>query len=600
MTFENNIRANWAVYFMIAAGLFLLGVFLLSSLFTIRVNHDKFRYGVYLTFGAGFGSLFSASFWELFVILAVTCLPASALSAVLIRLIYLPSGTEFHFNHAAVFWIFLFTLAVTALSVWLPMRMMARKTPVSLIAAGDNANLVVSPRVSDERFFGPFPVRYELVSIKRFRRHIARLLATAVVFCAVFIMGLYLSSIYETSLSYPKPQFTVDISQSGFEYDEIMSRELYDLPGVTAVALNDNSVSARRLESNMVVPSDNMLPFRNLIVYDGPYFDTENERWRVSSNVEYIATSEEQSSLLLHYDYTGDISCLSDPTCVVIGDSLNNITTYRFEVGDKIYLAKKTGQIRAADRYMSGRALTKQQIAFFRYEYLEFTVGAVLHDNPTTDTPVYLHPDSYTELTGLTPGATSFDLYTDPSATPEETEELFRQVREWGRQYGDVKVTNHDTSMNTAVARDRHYGELIVCLSILILLISPLVWFFSQSLYYARREPELRILSAMGAVLREIRSVFLLDGGALAALSLAVSLLLSYGGSYLVFLVFNLAIPYLSGASVRFTFLMPWYAILTSVAVSVACGFFSAYRSYRSHLRRRAVDGALGSEFSGE
>ena len=152
------------------------------------------------------------------------------------------------------------------------------------------------------------------------------------------------------------------------------------------------------------------------------------------------------------------------------------------------------------------------------------------------------------------------------------------------------------------IARDKHYSELFVCISLLILCISPLVWFFSQTLYYLKREKEFNILQSIGAVFKEIRQIYLQGGMCMAAMSLVVSIVLSYLGSYILFYIYNVIMPYFSGENVRYVFYMPWYAILTSIVVSVFCGFFSTYLPYRSYIKNRysLQNGGAGGEHGDE
>jgi len=128
------------------------------------------------------------------------------------------------------------------------------------------------------------------------------------------------------------------------------------------------------------------------------------------------------------------------------------------------------------------------------------------------------------------------------------------------------------------------------------------VWFFSQSLYYAKREKEFNILQSIGAVIGEIRKIYIQGGLFMAGMSLGVSIGLSYLGSYAVFWLYNVILPYFTGENVRYMFYMPWYAILTSVAMSVFCGFFSTYLPYRSYRKYRLSlqNGGAGEEFGGE
>ncbi|MGN1409527.1 MAG: FtsX-like permease family protein [Eubacteriales bacterium] len=602
MTFDKNIRANTVTFVFITLILLAVSIFLLTSLYNIRINQYKFQYGIYLTFGADFKMLFSTAFWELFVIFVVTFIPSIVASTVISYVIYSASGYGFIFNGLSILKIFLFTLAVILASVWTPMKIMSVKDPMSLIITEDNSNLVTSPMRSFNIFAEKFPVKYEFYSIWRFRKYNIQLLTTAIVFCALFIMGLYMADIYTTDLYYPRPQFEVNLAESGFAYDELMSEELYSLPGVRAVEINDNSTEAYEVASHMIVSKKNVRPFKNLVTYEGTEFDKGDEYWRVSSDIVFKAMTEEQVRILEDYDYEGDITSVLQPGYVVIGDSISNVPTYKFNVGDKIYVSIKTGQIKSVDTNVTGRALLKNQINFFHYDYVEFTIGAIIYDIPSGSTPIFMNLDDYNHITGKTPKATSFNIYVEKGITTEEVNELYAAVRNWSHSYGDVKVSNKDITLTNAIAADKHYNELYICISILILCISPLVWFFSQTLYYTKREKEFNILQSIGAIQKEIKQIYLQGGLCMAVMSLFVSIILSYAGSYILFYIYNVIMPYFSGENVRYVFYMPWYAILTSIVMSVACGFFSTYLPYKSYYKNRysLQNGGAGAEYSGD
>lgn len=69
------------------------------------------------------------------------------------------------------------------------------------------------------------------------------------------------------------------------------------------------------------------------------------------------------------------------------------------------------------------------------------------------------------------------------------------------------------------------------------------MWFFSQTLYYLKRESEFNILQALGARVRDIRNIYVQGGLQMAGLSLIVSVALSFLGSYILFYVYNVIIP---------------------------------------------------------
>ena len=88
----------------------------------------------------------------------------------------------------------------------------------------------------------------------------------------------------------------------------------------------------------------------------------------------------------------------------------------------------------------------------------------------------------------------------------------------------------------------------------------------------------------------------------MAVMSLFVSIILSYIGSYLLFYVYNVLMPYFTQENVRYVFYMPWYAILTSIVMSVACGFLSTYLPFKSYYKNRysLQNGGAGAEYGAE
>jgi len=587
LRFEENMTANLVTFIVITAILLAVSVFLLTALYNIRVNQYKFTYGVYMTFGADFKRLFATAFWELFVISCVTLIPAVLISTLVVFLIYLPSGFTFHFSILAFLQVALFNLAVTLISVWMPMRVMSIRQPMSLIITEDNSNLVTSPMHSINLLNKKFPTQYEFYSIWRFRKYSVQLLTTAIVFCALFIMGLYLADIYTTDLEYARPQFTVDISRTGFAYDDEMSAELYALEGVEEVRAMDNNIEAMEIASNLITEKINTLPLKNkLVVYDSELLPLDN--CRVTNEVLFHGMTPEQIQILERYEYDGDLNCLyNSENMVIVGDSISNIRMFDFQVGDLILISRKTGQFASVDTNLTGRNLLKEQIENFEFEYIPFTVGAVLHNIPSGSMPVFFNVEDYKSITGKKVETTNLNIYVSQDMTPEQIQVLDGKIRDWGRLYGEVKVSNtHQLSLDN-IAVDKHYNELLISIAILILFISPLVWFFTQTLYYFKREREFNILQSLGALTKDIRHMYVQGGLVMAGLSLIVAIVLSYLGSYALFYIWNVLLPYFSGENVRFEFYMPWYAILISIVMSVGCGFFSTYLPFRSYIKSR-------------
>ncbi len=589
MNIDINIIASNAGYWSISAILLGLSVFLMTALYNIRVNQYKFTYGVYMTFGADFKKLFGTAFWEMFMISCITFIPSVIISTVVVYFIYLPSGFPFAFNPLVFLQVFLFSLIVVLFAVFFPMRIMAVRQPMGLIATQDNSNLVTSPRYSINVFGKKFPTMYELYSAWRFRKHSVSLLTTAIVFCAFFIMGLYLADIYTTDLEYERPDFKIDMTEAYIDYDQEMSDELYAIEGIEAVQVADNAVTASDLATHILVHKSDVKAFASAVVnYKGD--DYKGDGMRACNSIAFNATTKEQLKLLeTFYSYKGDLySVVNNEKTVIIGESVSNISTFKYDVGDKIWIAIREDN-KTISGNLTGKTLLREQIQRFDYKYEEYTIGAILTDIPSGDMPIFLNGEDYTAVTDKEPNAFNINIYIDQNLEGEKLATLDEAVRNWGRSYGNVDVENTYQISRNSVAYDKHNNELYICISILLLGISPIMWFFSQGLYYLKRESEFNILQALGAMVKEIRQIYIQGGLIMSFLSLIVSFILSFLGSYALFYAYNVLMPYFTSENVRYTFYMPWYALLTSVVVSVGCGFLSAYVPFKSYIKNRAT-----------
>lgn len=608
ISFDKNIAANNATFGIISLVLLAVSIFLLIALYNIRINQYKFTYGVYMTVGADFKSLFGTAFWELFLISLVTYIPAMAASTVTVWLIYKSSGFAFKFFVPGM-WLLvaLFSLVVVTISVISPMRIMSLRTPMSLIRTEDNSNLVTSPRRSFNIIGKSFPAHYEIYSIWRFRKYNIQLLTSAIAFCALFIVGLYLGNIYNTSIDFSKPQYTVDLSDSLFYYNAgaekdgeglaVNAEDIRNIEGITYVEqtgdekgnftgeienFSSPQTEAEYISSHTLFPSNRTAFLTNFLNKDG---------WKATNEVIYRATDWEQILYLDQFEYTGDLEKVLDTSkkYCIIGDSISNMKQFNIKPGDTIMIATKTGQQKDVDSNASGRSLLKQQLKYFYYEYTEFEVAAVLHNIPSGSLPIYILGNDYQTVTGISPNAELLNVYTDPSLTNEQVLGIMDEIKtKFGfEKIGTVHVNNNRRISLQNIAADKHNSELYVVISVLILVISPLVWFFNQILYYRKREKEFNIIQSMGAKESDIRVIYLLGGLSMAVMSLVVSILLSYVASYVVYYFVNAILPNLSHDIIRYEFYLPWYALVISAVVSVACGFFSTYVPYKSYFKNR-------------
>ncbi len=211
-----DLRLECAVKLLVLAA---VSIAVIMLLFNIRLNHFKFTYGIYMSFGADTKKLFFTSFWDMIVIGVITFIPATAISSV--GTFLLLSGGEFSGKLIAEFlktcvpfmvFVLLFIIPVCVTAVIVPIKFTASKPPLKLLSAEDNSNLVSSPRISKQLLGKKFPKAYESLGLFRFRRYVATVVASSVLFAAVFVWISFYSTIYDFNTNQKQSEFTVNVS----------------------------------------------------------------------------------------------------------------------------------------------------------------------------------------------------------------------------------------------------------------------------------------------------------------------------------------------------------------------------------------------------
>ncbi len=582
LNFDRNLLVNRLIYVVSVAALIVLSVFLLVVLYNIRINHYKFIYGIYMSFGADFKKLFETAFWEMWIVACTTFIPATGVSVLISYLILNGAGLPF----VCPVWTLLLTaiygLIILLFSVWFPMKLMAIKTPMSLIVSQDNSNLVSSPRRSLKLFGTKFPFHYEFYSTWRFRKYNLRLLVSAVIFTSLFIAGLYVAEITRVTLSHEDPQFEIDLTNTYTEYDDLMRQELYAIDGITLVS-KSNTETATNIATHIRVKAEHTVSMANLVV------PPDAEGYRVTNEVEYRTIDADIVAELEKYEYVGDLNCvLNDPNKVIVADSVNNIKKFDYEVGDTIEIATITKKNKQPDINITGRNLLKQQLDYFEFEYHEYTIGAIIYDIPTLKMPIYMSDEVFELVADLEVSYKNLEVFVDQSLSTEEVLRIETELRDWGVLIGDVLITNTHNLHMSIVNEDKQYDEIFTLVASLLLTISPMIWFFSQTLYYFKRENEFTILQSIGALGSDIRKLYICGGIFMSILSLIFCIGLGYLLSFGLYMFVNTVIPQWTLTFIRYDFYMPWYAIVLSIVMSVMCGFLSSYLPYHSFMKRKA------------
>ena len=592
MSFNDNLRANTFKYILFSILLTIVSVFLLMMLYHIRINHYKFTYGIYMSFGADFKKLVETSFWEMMLISLITFIPSVLCSFFINYLIYTSHGLVFTFYASCLIKIFIFSIVIATCAVLWPTWRLSRKTPMSVVLAEDNSNLIVSPWRSFNMLKVKFPNKYEAYSLWRFRKYNVQLILSSVVFTAIFMCALFYTNMYSEELAYEKPQFVINF-KNDVSYDAIIREELISIEGIVDIEKSLSSV-APEISSHIKINKKNAAPFSNMVISE-----TEDDI-KLTNYIRYSSADEEIVKYLEKYKYVGDLSkILTDDNMIIVSDSYDNTKKFNFKVGDKISIAKYESRKRSVQDYATGNALLKQQLLYFTFSYTEYTICAVLKDNPTFGyMPLYLSPGEYTKLTEKDISYKTANVYIDKTYTIDQVKKLEYDLRGWSDYYDNsVSVTSKHTLSTKNIEINKHNYESYLVIAYLILIISPLMWFFTQILYYQKRENEFKVLQAFGAITSEIKKIHINDGIFDSVAGTIICMLMNFGGIYAIYKFVNVVMPKFGSADIRYSFYMPVIPLVLGLVIAAASGFLSAYIPYILYNKKRNKSTTSGAEF---
>lgn len=566
-------------------GVGLLGIAVILILFLIRTNHYKFRYGIYMSFGADFERLFLTAAYELLAVSLLMFLPGlgTVLGVTALRLA--GTGGTLGFSPANIWAALLWNLAVILCAVTPSVKVLTSRTPLSLIVAADNSNLVSSPKRSFRIFRKKFPFHYELFGFWRFRRYYAGLLASAVLFTTVFLTGIFLSDMVTTAEQYRKPQFSLQMD--GEVMDDVDAGEIMDLDGVDCV-LWESSTEATLVKTFAVLTRKQAAGISSMTV------DARQKGMKADNNFKYMALVPELAEYAVNsglWTVEGDLGSVFDsPDTVAVTERISNKKMLNFKVGDKILIATPSSMIRNLQLLKPDKKYAlKQLLNNYEFDYREVTVGAVIDSTDTDNSYSIMMPSGlYSEITGHTPTVTSMEVYLSDAADHQRAEELFSELRGLVSFYSGGDVTDLREDYRQSTAREIPFRLPILLCSGLMLVISAIVWLLSQSNFSSKREKENFMLSAFGAMDSQLKKLYLVSGAFLAALASTATAAFSSLLNYLIYTFINnflISMKFISG--VRYEYSLSWWGLLLCVAVSAVCALASTYLPLGRYLKSR-------------
>lgn len=583
-----------ALFLPIVIVLGLLSSLILLILYNIRINHYKFRYGVYMSFGADFEKLFHTAAWELFAIAILTFLPSFAL-AMIIRVILSASlGGAVGFNFLSLLWAFVWLFLVILLAVFPSVKFLATRTPTSLIVSGDNSNYVSSPRVSFRIFRKSFPRDYELFGFWRFRRYYATLLVSAVIFSSLFLCGSFINSMVSASENTKLPDITLE-SSFGEGIDHMLIDDIANLEGVAYVEW-ENSIDATAINSYLILNQRQRsgIASKTVKIRSGKFADNNFKYSRIDELLFSQVTREGG------WKIEGDLErVITEENCVAVSEYINNSELLNFKVGDKITLAA----FKQADGTLSydipdNKNMLKQLLIKADFELIEVEIAAIVDTGDTDDRyMVAMSDELFSRVVKKEVIAQELGIFADDGLSYEELDALYARVRSVISTFDRVAVTNNRSSMYAYVSAKSKIAPIVNVCAVLLLLVAPPVWFFSQSMFGAKRKIENEMLSAFGATESELGGLYLFSGIALTVPAIISTLLFGFGITELIYAFINQFLTSLGmGADFRYSYEFSILGVIVCMLLSAASAVVSTYLPYYrwKNERKRLAQRHLG------
>lgn len=591
LTYTEECSRIRAVFFPIMLVLGLLSALILLILYNIRLNHQKFRYGIYMSFGAGFEKLFHTAAWELSAIALLTFLPSLALALSAEAMLCRINGSSFCFSLRALLLAPIWIFPVILLAVFPPVKLMAVKTPVSLIVAGDNSNYVSSPRASFRIFRKNFPIHYELFGFWRFRRYYAVLLASAVAFASLFLCGSFIKGMVRTSEEAELPGLTLSTS-SEEGIDPLLLEEIAEAEGVEYVSW-ERSLDATAVNACVLLNRRQSAGISSKTVKsdDGRYAD---------NNYKYCVIDEALCSQVIRengWSIEGDLSrVINEENCIAVSEYINNKRALDFKVGDKITVCVFMGSDTPISYNVPNiKYILNQLVHHASFELVELEVAAIVDNGDIDDRyMIGLSEESFESIVGRSVNAESANIYLCADLGYEEAEKVFEKVRSSISTFDSVALTNKQIILQRSLTRRSSFTSMVLACSILILLIVPCVWYYSQSMFGSKRKDENYMLAVFGANDARLGRLYAFSGCALAVPAALATALLGMGVSRLIYSFVNSFLTSLGmGAAFRYEYELSLAGVLICIVLSAVCSVVSTYLPFLKWKRERDRTAAL-------
>ena len=585
-TYPDEIAKVSATFVPIIIAMGLLGSLILLVLYNIRINHYKFRYGVYMSFGADFEKLFQTAAWELFSIALLTFIPSLLLGLIIQIAVTVSLGGAMAFSPILILWAVLWQLCVILLAVFPSVRILATKTPTSLIVAGDNSNYVSSPRTSFRIFRKSFPMHYELYGFWRFRRYYATLLVSAIVFSSLFLCGFFINSMVTASENTKTAEFSLT-ANSNEGIDPYLIEEIADLEGVQYISW-ENSIDATAINAYIVLNNRQRAGISSKTVKTNGGYADNNYKYSLIDDTLYSQVTRDGG-----WQIEGDLSrVMNEPNCIAVSEYINNSRSLNFKVGDTVKLAVFEMSHGSISYDMpDNKYILNQLISKGEFELITVEIAAIVDSGDTDDRYMIAMGDElFSKVVKKNILASKANIYINNDLIYEDIDRLHSEIRSAISTFDMTELIENNSGVDSNSAQKSSASPIVFICSIFILLIAPPVWLFSQSMFGAKRKTENEMLSSFGATNEDLSKLYIFSGVALAVPATVATVLLGWGVTEFIYWLINEFLTSLGmGADFRYQYEFSLAGLAVCIIVSAVSAILSTYMPYFKWKKEREL-----------
>ena len=583
-TYPGEVAKVRSTFIPIIIAMGLLGALILLVLYNIRINHYKFRYGVYMSFGADFEKLFQTAAWELFSIALLTVVPSLALGFVVQIIVTVSLGGSLTFSPILLIWAAVWQLCVILLAVFPSVRILATKTPTTLMVAGDNSNYVSSPRTSFRIFRKSFPMHYELYGFWRFRRYYATLLVSAIVFSSLFLCGFFINSMVTASENTKTAEFSLT-ANSNEGIDPYLIEEIAEFEGVKFISW-ENSIDATAINAYVVLNNRQRSGISSKTVKANGGYADNNYKYSLIDDVLYTQVTREGG-----WEIEGDLSrVMTDPSCIAVSEYINNSKSLNFKVGDKVKLAVFEMSHGSISYDMpDNKYILNQLISKGEFELITVEIAAIVDSGDTDDRyMIAMGEELFTQIVPMHVSAMNADIFVSEELTHEETDLLYEKIRSSIAIFDAITLENLRSGLAHKTAQKSSATPAVFICASVFLLIAPAGWFFSQSMFGAKRKIENEMLSAFGATDADLGKLYLFSGGVLTVPATVATVIIGWGVTEFIYWLINEFLTSLGmGADFRYSYKFSIVGLLICIAVSAVSAVIATYKPFSKWKKDR-------------